>query len=118
MELKNQVERVPAPACDLVLVQTTVKEQAQARAISAVLVEEKLCACAQVSGPVSSVYHWQGQIADEHEYLLTAKTTRLRYAALHDRLLQIHPYELPEIIALPAVEANAAYADWVRQRCE
>ena len=117
MKPKKQDRHAQAPSCDVVLVQTTVGERAEARAISEVLVGEKLCACAQVSGPVSSLYRWKGRVNDESEYLLTAKTTRLRYAALHDRLLQIHPYELPEIIATAAVEVNAAYADWVRQQC-
>lgn len=117
MTMNPEKQGQHAPPGDVVLVQTTVGERDEARAISEVLVGEKLCACAQVSGPVSSLYHWKGRVHDESEYLLTAKTTRLRYAALHDRLLQIHPYELPEIIATAAVEVNAAYADWVRQQC-
>ena len=101
---------------DLLLVQTTVEEAEQAEAIGKLLVEENLCACVQVGGPVSAIYRWRGRVQHEREYLLTAKTTRPRYAALHARLLQVHPYELPEIIAV-AARADAAYAGWVQEQC-
>ena len=101
---------------ELLLVQTTVNEAAQAETIGKLLVEENLCACAQVGGPVSSIYRWRGRVENEREYLLTAKTTRARYAELRARLLQVHPYELPEIVAV-AVCADAAYAGWVREQC-
>ena len=101
---------------ELLLVQTTVKEAGQAEEIGRLLVAENLCACVQVGAPVSSVYRWRGRVANEREYLLTAKTTRPRYAALRTRLLQVHPYDLPEII-VAVVQADAAYAGWVEEQC-
>lgn len=101
---------------ELLLVQTTVEEAEQAETIGKLLVEENLCACVQVGGPVSSVYRWRGRVENEREYLLTAKTTRPRYAELRARLLQVHPYELPEIVVV-AVRADAAYAGWVEEQC-
>lgn len=101
---------------DLLLVQTTVNKAEQAEAIAQLLVAENLCACVQVGAPVSSVYRWRGRVEHEREYLVTAKTTRPRCAALHARLLQVHPYERPEII-VAAVQADAAYAGWVEEQC-
>ena len=111
------MENVPdAGLAELLLVQTTVKEAAQAEEIGRLLVEENLCACVQVGGPVSSVYRWRGRIENEREYLLSAKTTRPRCGALRARLLQVHPYDLPEII-VATVQADAAYAGWVQEQC-
>ncbi len=76
------------------------------------MVQERLAACAQVTGPVSSVYRWQGEVETAAEWYCHLKTTAARAPALLARIRELHPYDTPEIIALPA-EADPAYLRWV-----
>ena len=77
------------------------------------MVEERLAACAQVTGPVSSVYRWQGEVETAAEWYCHLKTTAERAPALLARIRELHPYDTPEIIALPVAEGDAAYLRWV-----
>jgi periplasmic divalent cation tolerance protein len=86
-----------------------------ARRISGVLVEEGLVACANLLPGVESIYTWQGKRESGAEVLAVLKTTEAGFPALEKRLLELHPYEVPELIALPAVQAAAAYAAWVAE---
>jgi periplasmic divalent cation tolerance protein len=81
--------------------------------IARVLVEERLIACANVVPGIRSIYRWEGQVADEAEVLLVLKTRASRCAALAARVKELHPYALPEVIALPVLEGSQAYLDWV-----
>ena len=83
-----------------------------ARRLATVLVDERLAACAQVGAPVASVYRWQGQVETATEVPLQLKTTPQRWPALQQRLQALHPYELPELVAVEAL-ATPAYAAWV-----
>ena len=65
-------------------------------------------------GPVRSTYVWDGRLHDEPEILLLMKTTAGRLSALEARLKELHPYELPELVALPVTDGNERYLDWVR----
>jgi periplasmic divalent cation tolerance protein len=80
-----------------------------------VLVESGLAACVSRVGPVNSTYRWQGAIQDEPEVLLVIKTVAARYAELEMRLKSLHPYETPELIALPVVRGSAEYLAWLAQ---
>lgn len=91
----------------------TCPDEATASAIATTLVEERLAACASVQAGVASVYRWQGRIEQARETLLLAKTTRARLDALVARIQTLHPYDLPEILAMEAVGGSAAYLDWV-----
>ena len=76
--------------------------------------EERLAACAQVSGPLTSTYRWEGQVERASEWYCHLKTTLDRLPALESRLRELHPYEVPEIIAVPIVQGNADYLEWIR----
>jgi periplasmic divalent cation tolerance protein len=99
-------------------VTTTLPDEAAAERLADLLVEERLAACAQVLGPVSSTYHWQGVIERTTEWYCHLKTTRARLPALQARIGELHPYEIPEIIAVPILDGNAHYLRWVEQSVE
>ncbi len=88
---------------------------ATAGRIAEALVEERLAACVNVLPGLQSVYRWQGQIQRDTEVLLLIKTTRTRYPALQARLPQLHPYELPELLAVEAAAGLPAYLQWVAE---
>ena len=74
-----------------------------------------MAACVTVQGPVRSVYRWQGAIEEEPEQLVLIKTTRARVAALRERVVELHPYDVPELIVVPVIDGNAAYLRWVAE---
>jgi periplasmic divalent cation tolerance protein len=96
-------------------VTTTLPDQAAAERLADVLVEERLAACAQVLGPVSSTYHWQGAIDRATEWYCHLKTTTIRLPALLARINELHPYDVPEILAFPILDGNADYLRWIEQ---
>lgn len=77
------------------------------------LVEARLAACVNLVSSVRSVYRWEGRVEDEAEVLLVIKTRAERFAALEARVRELHPYEVPEVLALPAAGGSRAYLDWV-----
>ena len=94
---------------------TTVPDQETASRLAQLLVDQRLAACAQVLGPIRSVYRWQGNVEQAQEWLCLIKTTREAYPALEAAIRTHHPYEVAEIIATPIVEGNAAYLEWIRK---
>jgi len=99
-----------APLC---LVLTTVATSADAERLARMMVEQRLAACAQINA-IDSVYRWNGALQCETEWRLLFKTTEAARPALQAALRAAHPYELPAIVALP-MDAQAAFADWVRK---
>jgi periplasmic divalent cation tolerance protein len=98
----------------VLIVLTTCPSTEVAESIAHTLVTEGLAACVnQVSG-VRSLYMWQGKVQADQEVLLLIKTTEGRYSALEQRLLALHPYELPEVVAIPVCAGTEKYLDWVR----
>ena len=85
-----------------------------ARRAGTVLVESGLAACVSLCPGVESVYRWQGVVESAAEVLAIVKTTRGGFGALERKLAELHPYEVPEIIALPAEKVSASYARWVQ----
>lgn len=81
--------------------------------IARALVERRLCACVNVIGDVRSVYRWEGEVKDDPEALLVLKTTAAAFGVLRDTVLELHPYDLPEVIALPVSEGHGPYLDWI-----
>ena len=81
--------------------------------IARALVEERLIACANLLPGIRSIYRWEGQVADEAEVLLVLKTRASCCAAVAARVKALHPYALPEVVALPVVDGSEAYLDWV-----
>lgn len=77
------------------------------------LVTEQLAACGNILGPVRSIYRWDDKVQDDTETLVLLKTTRERLDAMQARLVELHPYELPEVVALPVEGGHAPYLAWV-----
>ena len=98
---------------DSLLVVTNLPDRASAEKLAALLVERRLAACVNVLSPCTSVYRWQGEIQRDEEHPLLIKTTQDRYAELELLIRANHPYELPEIIAVPIVRGQPAYLQWI-----
>jgi periplasmic divalent cation tolerance protein len=96
-----------------VLVLSTVARAEDAERIARELVERGLAACVNVVAAVSSVYRWKGRIESEEERLLLIKTRAERFEALREALVALHPYELPEAIAVPIEAGHQPYLDWI-----
>lgn len=80
------------------------------------IVDAGLAACVNILGGVRSIYRWQGAVHDESEALMIIKTTQHRYAMLERWLAEHHPYDVPEVMALPVAAGLGAYLDWVADR--
>jgi periplasmic divalent cation tolerance protein len=79
------------------------------------LVRERLAACAQVAGPISSTYRWQDTVEHASECYCHLKTTMALLPALQARIRELHPYQVPEIIAVPIVDGDAGYLRWIEE---
>jgi periplasmic divalent cation tolerance protein len=104
---------MPTP---LLLILCTAPDRETALKLSNSLVEQGLAACVNLTAPLTSVYQWQGQLEHSEETLLLIKTTRQHYKKVEAALRAQHPYELPEIIAVPVEQGLDDYLDWV-ERC-
>lgn len=102
-------------ASGTVRVETTVDTEEGARRVARALIEHQVAACAQVSGPITSFYRWEGEVQNDPEWIVVIKTTADRLETLTARILDVHPYDVPEIVAVPVVGGNPAYLDWVRE---
>lgn len=100
-----------APGTLVVLV--TAPSVEEGHTIARTLVGERLAACVNVLPGVQSVFFWEGQVQEEAEALLVIKTRRESYAALQRRILELHAYSVPEILALPVETGSPAYLAWV-----
>ena len=98
-----------------IVVLTTLPNGNKARAFARALVEEKLAACVNVVPGLRSVYRWKGAVHDDPEVLCVVKTSRPRLKKLKQRLKSLHPYEVPELIALPITAGSEAYLRWLSQ---
>ncbi len=95
------------------LVLTQMPDHASAQALARALVEDRLAACVSVGAPVDSLYHWHGQIETAREVPVTIKTRSGRYPAVEAAIIARHPYELPEILAVPIQHGLHRYLDWI-----
>jgi periplasmic divalent cation tolerance protein len=93
---------------------STAPSRDVAESIAGPLVEERLAACVNVIEGVTSIYRWQGAIAREVEVLMVIKSTLPRLEALRERLVELHPYEVPEVLVLDVRDGHVPYLDWVR----
>lgn len=96
-----------------IVVYVTAADAETAAELARVLVEEHLAACGNVIGSIRSIYRWEGKLEDEAEALLVLKTRAELFEALKERVLQLHSYEVPEVIALPVVAGHKPYLDWI-----
>ena len=95
------------------LIMVTASSREEAEKIATRLLERKLIACANILGPVSSRFWWQGKIDSAEEYMIFMKTKRELFEQVADNVKQLHSYEVPEIIALPIVEGTKSYLEWI-----
>lgn len=95
------------------LVYCTCPDRDIGLALARPLIEERLAACVNIVPGLTSIYRWQGTIQEDDEALLLIKTAAARLPALMERLRQLHPYDVPEIIAVPIAEGLPAYLNWV-----
>ena len=96
-----------------IVVLTNLPDRESAKALARALVEGRLAACVNIGAAVESIYHWQGQIETEIEVPVAIKTRRVLYSKVEAAIRKIHPYERPEVIAVPITDAFAAYLDWI-----
>ncbi len=95
------------------VVYCTCPDPATAEHIAETVVDERLAACVTIIPGLTSIYRWQGEIQRDVELLLMMKTGNAVYAGLEARIRELHPYEVPEIIALPIQVGSATYLDWI-----
>lgn len=98
---------------EYVQVSTTAGTKKDAERIASALVEKRLAACVQVAGPIASTYWWQGKMETAEEWLCLAKTRCELYGPLEHAIREIHPYDTPEIIAVPIAAGSADYLAWL-----
>jgi len=95
------------------LVICSCPEKIGARQLARIVLEERLAACVQITSALESMYHWQGKLEQATEVLLLLKSSKACWPALRDRLAELHPYEVPEILALDVADGLPAYLTWV-----
>ncbi len=98
---------------DVIQVVTTTADKTGAEKIAGALVEQRLAACVQITGPVTSTFRWQGKIETCDEWLCTAKTRRDLYSQVETAIRALHGYDEPEILALPVVDGSTGYINWL-----
>ena len=98
---------------DALLVFTTLPSADKAAELGRVLVEERLAACANLIPAVRSIYRWQGKLQDENEVLVLLKTRAEHLERLKLRILELHPYEVPEVLAVPVEAGYQPYLEWL-----
>jgi len=95
------------------VITTAFESRVDAETMAAALLKKRLIACAQITGPVSSSYWWQGEIVSSAEYLLVMKSDDSRYKELEQLIGELHPYETPEIIATVITHLSEEYRQWL-----
>ena len=104
---------MPAEAIQVV---TTTAERKDADALARAVLDQRLGACVQISGPIDSSYWWNNRLETAREWTLTIKTRRDLYKPLEKLLLELHPYDQPEIVATACVEISAGYQKWLNEQ--
>jgi periplasmic divalent cation tolerance protein len=101
------------PHTDALVVLTTVADAAEAEALVLALLDRRLIACGTITSPSKSFYRWEGKLATETETLVILKTRSACLAAIEAAFEELHPYKLPELLALPVESGNAKYLEWL-----
>lgn len=95
------------------IIHTTTPDLRIAEQIAHTLVASSLAACVQISAPITSYYRWAGTLEQSTEYRLVIKTVTSRYQEVEHCIQELHPYEVPEVIAIPAANGAPAYLQWI-----
>lgn len=98
---------------EAILVITHVPDRATADRLAAAILERRLAACVSIGTPVDSLYHWRGRIETAREVPVSIKAPARRYDAIESAIREVHPYELPEIVAVPFSHGLRPYLDWL-----
>jgi periplasmic divalent cation tolerance protein len=104
---------MPVAKSEIIIVFVTVPGLREGSRISKAILTSRLAACVNVIPGVQSIYKWKGKIVQEKEAMLVLKTTRLRYRKLEQKIKELHPYEVPEVIAIPLICGSSQYVEWV-----
>ncbi len=96
-----------------ILVLTSLPDHAAASALARTLVTGRLAACVNIGAPVESLYHWQGRLETTREVPLSIKTRALLYDEVQAAIVAAHPYQLPEVLAIPVTHGLDRYLDWI-----
>ena len=99
----------------LIQISVTAPDKNTALKIGRSLVEKKLVSCMQITGPIQSIYWWNNEIEDQEEYLCLAKTREDLFEAVKNEVYDLHPYEVPEIIAVPILLTSKDYGRWIEE---
>jgi periplasmic divalent cation tolerance protein len=99
-------------------ISTTTETKEQAQKIARHLVEQKLAACVQISGPIESTYRWKGKVENAQEWLCLIKTREDFFEKIESAIKKLHSYETPEIIAVPIVKGSKEYLKWMDEELE
>lgn len=109
---RKQGHAMPEPALHVV---TTTEHEEDALTIGHLLIERRLAACVQVVGPVTSVFRWQGAVEQGQEWQCWIKTRAAKYGAVEAAIRQRHPYDEPEVIAMPITAGSQSYLKWLAE---
>ena len=99
---------------DYIIILVTCKDKQEAEKITEALLNERLIACGNMVSPITSFFHWSGQIEKAEECLIIMKSRMNLFAQVAERVKRLHSYDVPEILALPIVDGSEAYFDWMR----
>ena len=97
----------------IIQISTTSDDRDELNAIAASLIENRLAACCQISGPVSSLYTWESKTESATEWICNIKTTRNQYEKVESEIIRLHHYDQPEIVAVEIVAASTGYQKWI-----
>lgn len=97
----------------VILVSTTLPDRELATGLAQALIRDRLAACVSIGAPVESIYHWRGKVETAKEVPVLIKTTGAQFAAVEAAIRRNHPYELPEIVAVPILDGYPPYLDWI-----
>ena len=98
---------------DFIVVLTTFESKEQAEELASLAVDRHLAACVQIVGPIESVYRWQGKVELANEFRCELKTASKLYPQLETLILDLHPYDVPEIVSFPIANVTSAYSNWL-----
>jgi periplasmic divalent cation tolerance protein len=101
-----------------ILVTTAFEDRQQAEKLTEILLQERLIACGQITGPVISSYWWNDSLTTSAEYILSMKTTATLFEQLEKIIRSIHPYDIPEIVAVPIAHISDDYWQWMQQELQ
>lgn len=111
-------ERVNKTMKTFIQISTTTETKEQAQKIAQYLVEQKLAACVQITGPIESTYRWKGKVETAKEWLCLIKTRASLFKKVESAIKKLHPYETPEIIAVPIIKGSREYLKWLVNETE